>query len=227
MLEKMLEYERGAFLWLNGSHSPFWDNFMQLYTGQVVWIPVVLLFLFILFYKKNWKESLLILLSIVLVITLCDQFTSGFCKPFFMRLRPTHHPDFMEYVKTVNDYKGGRYGFVSSHAANAFGFAMFTLLLFRDRWYTISILAWGTLMAYSRIYLGVHFISDIIPGMLAGMFLSFLVYRLHVVLHRKLLKKNDIPCCIYTDSQKKHILTGLLATIVCMLVYSYLKILSN
>ena len=222
MLEKILEYERGAFLWLNGSHNAFWDRFMLLYTGQVVWIPVSLFLLFLLFYKKDWKESLLILLTIILIIALCDQLTSSICKPYFSRSRPTHHPDFMEYVKTVNNYKGGPYGFISGHAANAFGFATFVLLLFRNRLFTISILAWSTLMAYTRIYLGVHFISDIIPAIIVGMLLGFGCYKLYVKVRCKLLKMNDNPCDMYTLFRKKLMLYALFATILFILVDSFI-----
>lgn len=220
MLEKLLEYERSAFLWLNGSHSPFWDNFMWLYTGQMVWIPLILMIVFVLLYKTDWKESILVLLSIVLIILLCDQLSSHICKPYFMRFRPTHHPDFKDYVMIVNDYRGGRYGFISGHAANSFGFAIFSLLQFRYRPYTIMVLVWSTLMAYSRIYLGVHFISDIIPGALTGVLFGFLVYKLYVVVRRKLLNKNDKPCLIYTNIRKRLIIYALLATILYMLVYS-------
>jgi undecaprenyl-diphosphatase len=220
MLETILKCERGAFLFLNGYHNPFWDSFMWLYSGQVGWIPVILFFLFMLFYKSDWKESVLIVLSIVLIIVLCDQFSSSICKPYFMRFRPTYHPDFMDCVKTVNDYIGGQYGFISSHSTNALGFAMFSLLLFRYRWYSISILIWGTIMAYTRIYLGVHFISDVVPGIVAGMFFGYLVYILYVAVRRKLLKKTDNPSRIYSESRKKFMLYGLFFTILCMLVYS-------
>ena len=227
MLEQILDYERNAFLWLNGRHNAFMDSFFWLYSGQIVWIPITIFLLFLLFYKKNWKESLLILLSIVLIIILCDQISSNICKPYFMRFRPTHHPDFMDYVKTVNDYKGGKYGFISGHAANSFGFALFTILLFRYRWYTISILIWGTLMAYSRIYLGVHFISDIVPAIVVSILIAYLIYKLYIVVRRKLLNKNDNPCLIYSDGRKKLILMGLLATFLFMVVCSMVKIYTN
>ena len=224
MLEKILEFERSAFLWLNGNQNPFWDSFMWLYTGQVVWIPLILLLLFILFYKTDWKESVFILLSIVLIVVLCDQFSSNICKPYFMRFRPTHHPEFKDYVNIVNDYRGGKYGFISGHASNAFGYAVFSLLLFRYRLYTIMVLFWSTLMAYSRIYLGVHFISDIVPGALSGILLGFLVYKLYVAVRRKYLKKTDDPCRIYTDYRKRLIIFALLTTILFMLVYSIIYV---
>jgi len=220
MVEKLLEYERSVFLWLNGHHSPFWDSFMWLYTGQVVWIPLILLFLFVFIYKTEWKESVLILLSIVLIVVVCDQFSSHLCKPYFMRFRPSRHPDFKDFVHIVNDYRGGNYGFISGHAANAFGFAMFSLLLFRYRPYTILVLVWSTLMAYTRIYLGVHFLSDIIPGALSGIFFGFLVYKLYVAVRRKVLKKTDKPCHIFPDSRKRLLIFALLATILFLLVYS-------
>ncbi|KAA6306469.1 hypothetical protein EZS27_041876, partial [termite gut metagenome] len=164
MLERILHYEHDAFLALNGSHSAFGDRFMWLYSGQMAWIPLAVFILVILMYKKGWRHSLAILLSIALVIVLCDQLSSGIIKPMFCRLRPTHHPLFADKVVTVFNYRGGRYGFISGHAANAFGFATFIALLFRYALLSWAIYIWATVMAYSRIYLGVHFISDIIPG---------------------------------------------------------------
>ena len=98
MVEKILAYERDLFFMLNGSDSPFLDRFMWLFSGKAVWLPLAAFILIVLLYKKKWKESILILLGIVLVVTLCDQFASHVCKPIFTRFRPTHHPDFMDQV---------------------------------------------------------------------------------------------------------------------------------
>ena len=223
MLENVLAYEREVFLWLNGGHNPFWDNFMWLYSGQAAWIFATLFLIFMLFYKTDWKESLLIISSIVLIVILCDQFSSHICKPYFTRFRPTHHPDFMNYVHIVNEYRGGKYGFISGHAANAFGFAVFSLLLFRNRLYTVSILVWGTLMAYSRIYLGVHFLSDIIPGIVFGVLVGYLVYKLYIAVRPKLLKKSDKPCHIYKPSRINLMLSALYATIIIMICFSLMR----
>jgi undecaprenyl-diphosphatase len=188
MLEQELDYERNIFLMLNGGHSPFGDQFFWLFSGKIVWIPLVAVFIAVLFYNKNRrKESLLILLATVLVIAFCDQFASGLCKPFFHRFRPTHHPEFMNEVQTVFNYRGGRYGFISSHAANAFGFFTLTALIFRYKIYTFAIFLWAVINAYSRIYLGVHFISDIIAGILAGAFFGWLVYRIYIFGYNRLI----------------------------------------
>lgn len=98
MLEKILDYERDTFFLLNGSDSAYLDRFMWLFSGKAVWLPLAAFILFVLVYKKNWREWLLILLAITLVITLADQFASHLCKPLFTRFRPTHHPDFMNEV---------------------------------------------------------------------------------------------------------------------------------
>ncbi|MDR2627162.1 MAG: phosphatase PAP2 family protein [Dysgonamonadaceae bacterium] len=227
MLEKILAYERDVFLWLNGGHTPFGDCFMWLYTGKIVWIPLIAGILVILCYKKNWKDCLMVILFIALTITLCDQFASSVCKPLFTRLRPTHHPDFMEHVQTVFGYRGGKYGFISSHTANAFGFSVFTLLLFRYRWYTVAILIWSILMSYSRIYLGVHFISDIVPAAIAGAAFGFLGYKGYVFTHTQLLKSERTPPLSYSDLQKRLIIYGLGLTVAFMLVFSYIKVSAN
>ncbi len=193
MLEQLLVLERDLFLTLNGNHTPFWDEVMWLYSGKAVWLPLAVFIIAVLAYKKNWKEVVFVLLGIGLTILFCDQFASGFCKPLFHRFRPTHHPDFMNVVQTVFDYRGGRYGFISSHAANAFGFAMFMTLLFRNKLFGFSIFLWATINAYTRIYLGVHFISDIIPGILAGLFFGYLAYRIYVWGRKRFLSSSVYP----------------------------------
>lgn len=186
MLEKILTFERDAFLSLNGSDSVFLDNFMWLYTGKIVWLPLALFIITLIVYKKKWRESLLILLAIVLLVTLCDQFSSHVCKPFFMRFRPTHHPDFMNEVDIVLNYRGGKFGFISGHATNSFGFAIFLSYLFKNKILSYSIFLWAILTSYSRIYLGVHFITDILFGMVAGLTIGYGVYRFYIYVRMKL-----------------------------------------
>ena len=216
MVEKILAYERDLFFMLNGSDSPFLDRFMWLFSGKAVWLPLAAFILIVLLYKKKWKESILILLGIVLVVTLCDQFASHVCKPIFTRFRPTHHPDFMDQVKTVFDYRGGRYGFISSHAANAFGFATYMSLLFRYRLFTWTIFLWAALTAYTRVYLGVHFISDIVPGAIAGVFFGWLVYWLYVKVHPVVTGSDGKVSTIYSDSRKRIIVYAIFITTLGM-----------
>lgn len=224
MLENILDYERTLFLKLNGVHSMFGDQFMWLFSGFSVWIPVVISFFILLLYmnRKRWKETLLVVAAIVLVITLSDQFASGFCKPFFSRFRPTHHPDFMNDVCTVFDYRGGKYGFISSHAANGFGFAMLTSLIFKYRYYTILLFLWATVSVYSRIYLGVHFISDIVPGILTGLFFGWVVYQLFVFIHKKIFVEMPLSTSKYPNEGLSIFLSGIIITVVLIIIVSTL-----
>lgn len=220
MVEKILVYERDAFFALNGSDSPFLDHFMWIYTGKAVWLPLAALILLILIYKKNWRESILILLAIVLVVTLCDQFASHICKPVFTRFRPTHHPDFMEQVKVVFGYRGGRYGFISSHAANAFGFATLMSFIFKNRLFTWTIFFWAALTAYTRVYLGVHFISDIVPGAIFGVLFGYLVYKLYALIRIRFIPGADKIISIYPENRIRIIVYAIYATILIIAVFN-------
>lgn len=186
--EAILPLEKNFFLWLNNTHSPFWDSFMWIFTGKIIWIPLVLVILFVVCYKEKWKHTILLILAIVLVATLCDQIAASIIKPFFERFRPTHHPDFKDYVSILNNYRGGRYGFVSNHAANAFGISFFFMLIFKYRPLTIATFTWAIVNSYSRIYLGVHFVSDIIGGAILGSTVGILVYCLYQFLRKKIFK---------------------------------------
>lgn len=221
MLEEILKYERSTFFLLNGSNSSYLDSLMWLWSGKVVWLPLAFFIVIVLVYKQNWKESLFVLLAIALVVLCCDQFASHVCKPVFTRFRPTHHPDFMDQVKIVFGYRGGRYGFMSSHAANAFGFSVFMALLFRYRLFTWVILSWAVITSYSRIYLGVHFISDIVPGAVTGSLFGFLVYRLYLYARQYLLHipKEQVGKPVYSVGSKRLIIYAILFTVLILLLF--------
>ena len=161
---------------LNGNGDPYWDKVMWMYTGRLIWMPLLLSFLYYIF-KQGWKEGLYLLLTIVIVITLCDQISSSFFKPFFERLRPARQEDLVDVINIVNGYRGGRYGFISSHASNAFGFAVFTSLLIRKNIYTISFMLLAAVTSYSRLYLGVHFLVDVLVGAVVGVIVAFFLYQ--------------------------------------------------
>jgi len=220
--EVILPYERDSFLWLNEHHSDFWDVFMTVYSGKLLWIPLVLALLFATFYKTKWQNAILFILCFVLLATLCDQISASVVKPFFSRLRPTHHPDFMDYVKTVNNYRGGRFGFISSHATNGFGVATFVSLIYKQRRLTISLIAWALVSCYSRIYLGVHFISDIVGGIILGSILGFLCYLLFQYLRAVLLKPRlkELAASVYTKTHANILLITLGLTILFDVAYS-------
>ena len=216
-VESILPLERDLFFALNGSDSLFLDQVMWTISGRFVWIPLFLFILFLFFYKTPRKEALLVTLFFILLFVLSDQVSSSLFKPLFERFRPTHHPDFKELVDTVSGYRGGRFGFISGHATNSFGLAVFLSLVFRHRWVTLCALSWATLNSYSRIYLGVHFVSDIVAGMMVGSFLALLLYGIMIRLRSRLFHP--------LQSYKTHIYSQINGNLFASFIIVYLLLL--
>jgi undecaprenyl-diphosphatase len=196
MHEKMLDFlvkiDKALFAQLNGIHSDFFDAVMKFISGKFEWIPLYVLILAWIIYKFRWK-SLLVLASIALLIVLSDQLAVQI-KLAVERLRPCKEPDIRLWVHLVDGHCGGMYGFVSNHAANSFALAVFTALLFQNRYYTWFIVAWAAIVSYSRIYLGVHYPGDVICGAILGILLAFIVYRLYSFAEKRIYnnkKKTD------------------------------------
>lgn len=181
-MEELLELDKRLLLFLNGLNTPFLDSVMLMLTETFIWSPLYAILIFFII-KTYGKSSLWILLGVVATILLCDRITSGFMKPFFARLRPSHEPSLEGLLHLVNDYRGGLYGFASSHAANTFGVAFFIWLFLRKhyRWIWI-IFVWATLMTYTRIYLGVHYPTDILVGIAVGLLSGWISQRLSLYL---------------------------------------------
>lgn len=168
MFEQVLACDKSLFLLINSANTPFFDHFFWLFTQKLTWIPLYIVLLYI-FYKTNKKESVWMIIGLVLSIVLADQISSSILKPLVARYRPSHDVSLSDSIHILNNYKGGLYGFVSSHAANSFCLALFTSLLFKNKYLSISIFSWALLNSYSRIYIGVHFPLDVIVGALVGM----------------------------------------------------------
>jgi undecaprenyl-diphosphatase len=101
---------------------------------------------------------------------------SGICKAYFERLRPARDLDLLHHIDIVGTYRGGMYGFFSSHAANTFAVATFVALLVRSRGLTLSLYSWALLNCWTRLYLGVHYFGDILVGVLWGLLVGISLY---------------------------------------------------
>lgn len=199
-IQPYITFDQELLLKLNGSDSLFWDGFMWVATSTYIWIPVGVALLYVIFKNNKLKESFLILCLLALTITLADQIASGFCKPFFARFRPTQDPELMYLIDIVNGYRGGRFGFISSHAANTFAVAFFVSLLIRSKSLSVMLMIWAALNAYSRIYLGVHYPGDILFGTLVGVIVGILMYVVYIKLQQKFFRKPQFISNQYTPS---------------------------
>lgn len=177
----MIEYLNGidadALLAVNGLHDMFQDAFWWMVTAKWSSLLLVLALAWILLHQ-NRRHALLVLAMLVLTVLVADQISSGLIKHLVERLRPTHDPSLESMVHVINGYRGGMYGFVSSHAANFFAVATLLSLVMRHRWVTLSLFTWAVLQCYSRMYLGVHYPGDILGGIIVGMLVGWLVWRL-------------------------------------------------
>lgn len=182
-MEWLEHIDRELFLWLNSPHSTFMDTVMWYVSTTKLWIPLYAFFLVYAYKKGKIKYALYILIAVVACVALADLLSVHAFKNVFQRYRPTHNTEIGHLVKTVlkpngQEYRGGMFGFVSSHAANVSAITTFIILSFKQfsKWWFVLI-AWAILIMYSRIYLGVHYPGDLVGGAILGSAIALLIFR--------------------------------------------------
>lgn len=175
MLEYIDAIDKSLIYAINQWHQPLVDFVMYWTSETITWIPLYAFLIFVLYRTLGWKATLFWLLMIALLVTVADQFTSSFMKPYFARLRPSHALEAL----ALPAGKGGTYGFASSHAANTFALAMMMYLLLRQHIKSIKLLfVWAAFVSFSRVYLGLHYLSDVLVGGIVGVLAAWLLWFL-------------------------------------------------
>lgn len=173
----LVEGDSSILLAVNGMHSSYFDTFMWLCSRKFEWIPFYLSIIYVLFRNFNWRVVLYSLVAMGVILLLTDAVSSHFIRPVVARLRPSNLENpISEMIHIVDNHRGGRYGFPSSHASNSWGLVFFVGLLLRRRVLTTFLACWALLLCYSRLYLGVHYPGDLLAGMMLGAVVASLVY---------------------------------------------------
>jgi len=180
MVENLMEFDQNLFLKLNHWASPGMDPVMLFLSGWIPWMILLIVIFFLIGYHSGKifsQRNLFIVIGLAAVWILSDLISVHLFKDLFERLRPCHEPSLTGQVRLVAESCGGQYGFVSSHASNSFGLAIFSALVIKRKWFTICVFIWALTISYSRIYIGVHYPGDILGGILLGLFIGLIVYN--------------------------------------------------
>ena len=192
MLEQLLHIDTEVLLVINGWHAPWVDTLMWIMSAKATWIPLYLLLIGLLVwrYRKpamtsvKWLQRVPACVVMIVVIGLAvgaaDFIASGILKELVARPRPTRVPELEGVLHLVNGYRSGRYGFVSSHAANTMAVALLFSLIWRNKIATVGLMLWVAANCYSRMYLGVHYPTDILGGLMVGALVAVVVYAMLV-----------------------------------------------
>lgn len=175
MLDWLLDIDKQVFIFFNGLGSPILDQIMIGLSNKYLWTPLYLFLIFVIV-KEKGRDFYIPLLAVLITLLITDQITANLMKPYFARLRPCHDPTLEGIVNIISDCKG-KFGFASGHAANSLGLATFFLFWLNRPW-TKWLLFWAILVAYSRVYLGVHYPSDILVGGAIGIIAGYGITQL-------------------------------------------------
>ena len=170
--QEIHRFDQDITLWINGFHSEISDVVWTFFSNIPVWIPMYVLIIAFILRRLGWRKGGIVVLSAILTVTFCSLFS--YCmKELTERLRPLLDTYMLENSLHVLE-TGGKYTFFSAHSANAFGLATSTYWGLRMdnrrkyNLYAIFMFTWATLVAVSRIFVGKHYLGDVMVGICVG-----------------------------------------------------------
>lgn len=189
----------------NGSDNIMLDQMVQILTSGLTWIPLyVMLFFVVIRNNETMGQIALVVGSAIFCVLLADGLVDGIIKQLAERWRPSNDPTFKYMVQVVDDIRLKGYSFCSAHAANTMSLAVFFSLLIRSKLLTITLVTWSLINCWTRLYLGVHYPSDILCGMIIGIIVGILVYLLYYKIYLRISPKINYISNQYTSTGYDH-----------------------
>ena len=174
-MHRIIELDKHLFKLINYQwQNQFFDFLMPWLRNAEMWTPLYLFLILLMvinFRETGWWWILFFLLTVIVA----NSITSDLMKRYIPRLRPCNNPEFAGWIRVLAGYRPGGYGFVSSHAANHFGMAVyifFTLKNVIGKW-VFLFLFWALAISFAQVYVGVHYPLDVTGGMLIGSALGY------------------------------------------------------
>ncbi len=178
MLDKIINFDKKAFVFLNGFGSDYFDSLWLIITKQVYWTPLFLFIFYLLQKKIGWKNFGFYLIFMAVLILVCDQTTNIF-KEQFQRLRPCNDDEIKSIIRIVK--ASDTFSFFSGHAANSMASTVFSFMILKKFYRHVYLLfLFPLIFAYSRIYLGLHFPGDILIGYLVGAIFGYGFFKIYL-----------------------------------------------
>lgn len=189
----------------NGSDNIMLDQMVQILTSGLTWIPLyVMLFFVVMRNNETMGQIALVVGSAIFCVLFADGLVDGIIKQLAERWRPSNDPTFKYMVQVVDDIRLKGYSFCSAHAANTMSLAVFFSLLIRSKMLTITLVIWSLINCWTRLYLGVHYPSDILCGMIIGLIVGILVYLLYYKIYLRISPKINYISNQYTSTGYDH-----------------------
>ena len=199
-IQTFLANDRLVLSWFNGSNSVFLDGWMSALTSGFTWLALYAsLFYLVVKNNETMGQIMLVVGCALACVGLADIMADVIVKPLVERWRPSNDPIFKYDVSVVDGYRGTSYGFFSAHAANTFSLALFFCMLVRSRVLSVALVLWSFVNCYTRMYLGLHYPSDIVCGLLWGSVCAIGVYYFYLRVSRRMFGEDNYVSTQYTS----------------------------